>query len=373
MPVLAQERSDSSRHVNVLFLPLHSIQWASSRYRVYYYAERLKPYGISPRILHPNASTLTAKVVYLVRIVMSLFWADVVVIQKKIFRRPLAWLIHRLHGLTIFDFDDAIYVYDDVQRRLPDVLRASHHVIVGNAHLERYARQYSSCVTRIPSPIDCERFSPKPTKRSNTDVVTIGWIGQGGNQIYLDQLEPVFARLFQLKGNSVRLHVISNKTFQLRDCQITVSNTSWSIETEVEELRAVDIGIMPLSSDEMSKGRCAFKALQYMSLGIATVVSPVGMNQEIIQHGVNGLFADSEEQWVDALLQVIDNPHFRHQLGVAARKTVVQRYSYEATVPQLAELLQRAGASMREVHTSQAECRSQDAAAVTERYGGRSV
>ena len=211
MSVLAQERSDSSRHVNVLFLPLHSIQWASSRYRVYYYAERLKSYGISPRILHPNASTLTAKVVYLARIIMSLFWADVVVIQKKIFRRPLAWLIQCLHGLTIFDFDDAIYVYDDVQKRLPDVLRASHHVIVGNAHLERYARQYSSYVTRIPSPVDCERFSPKPTKRSTADVVTIGWIGQGGNQMYLDQLEPVFARLFQLKGNSVRLNVISNK------------------------------------------------------------------------------------------------------------------------------------------------------------------
>lgn len=339
----AQRLSGSRHHLNVLFLPLHSIQWASSRYRVYYYADRLQPYGITTRILHPRAYTVGAKLWYVVRLVMSLFWADVVVIQKKLFRRPLDWLIRLLHGATIFDFDDAIYVYDDVKDRLPDVLRASCHVIVGNAHLENYARRFSSRVTRIPSPVDCELFRPCTVRRSRGRTVTIGWIGQGGNQIYLEQLEPVFRRLFQQKGTSVQLKVISNQNFKFRDCRMTVLNVPWVLTTEVEELQSVDIGIMPLSDDEVSRGKCAFKALQYMSLGIATVVSPVGMNREIIQHGLSGMLATSEEQWVEALLRLIDDPSFCQQLGTEARKTVEREYSYGVTAQQLASVLKRVG------------------------------
>lgn len=343
MSGLVQELSNPRQHLNVLFLPLHSIQWASSRYRVYYYANRLEPYGITTRILHPSAYTAGAKLWYVMRLVMSLFWADVVVIQKKLFRRPLDWLIRLLHGATIFDFDDAIYIYDDVKNRLPDVLRTSRHVIVGNAHLETYARRFSSRVTRIPSPVDCELFRPCAVRQSGEGTVTVGWIGQGGNQIYLEQLEPVFRRLFQQKGVLVQLKVISNQNFQFKDCRMTVLNVPWALTTEVEELRSVDIGIMPLSDDEVSRGKCAFKALQYMSLGIATVVSPVGMNREIIQHGLSGMWATSEEQWVEALLCLIDAPLFRQTLGAEARKTVEQGYSYGVTVQQLASVLKRVG------------------------------
>ena len=340
----AQGLSDAGRHLNVLFLPLHSIQWASSRYRVYYYADKLRPYGITARILHPRTYTIRAKVAYVVRLLVALLWADVVVIQKKLFRRPLYRLIRLLNAVTIFDFDDAIYVYDDVKDQLPDVLRFSRHVIVGNRCLEGYARQFANDVTRIPSPVDCELFKPETTRKSDDGTVTIGWIGLGGNQVYLDQLEPVFARLFQLKGRSVQLKVISDRAFRFTSCRLPVINVTWSLATEVEELRTVDIGIMPLTDDEISRGKCAFKALQYMSLGIATVVSPVGMNREIIQHGVSGMLATSEEEWVNGLLRLIDTPSLRERLGQEARKTVEQEYSYGVTVPQLASVLKRVAA-----------------------------
>lgn len=340
----AQGLSDAGRHLNVLFLPLHSIQWASSRYRVYYYADKLRPYGITARILHPRAYTVCAKIAYLVRLLAFLPRADVVVIQKKLFRRPLYRLIRFLNAATVFDFDDAIYVYEDVKDQLPDVLRSSRHVIVGNRRLEDYARQFATHVTRIPSPVDCELFRPEVSRKSDDGTVTIGWIGLGGNQVYLNQLEPVFARLFQLKGRSVQLKVISDRVFRFTACPLTVINIPWSLATEVEELRTIDIGIMPLTDDEVSRGKCAFKALQYMSLGIATVVSPVGMNREIIQHGVSGMLAMTEEEWVDGLLRLIDNQALRERLGREARKTVEQEYSYGVTAPQLASVLKRVAA-----------------------------
>lgn len=317
------------------------MQWASSRYRVYYYVDKLQPYGITARVLHPRAYTVGAKMVYVVRLLVALLWADVVVIQKKLFRRPLYRLIRLLNAATVFDFDDAIYVYDDVKDQLPDVLRSSRHVIVGNRCLEGYARRFAAHVTRIPSPVDCEVFRPDTGRKSDKKPVTIGWIGLGGNQVYLEQLDPVFARLLQLKGESVQLKVISNREFRFMSCAFPVVNVPWSLATEVEELRAVDIGIMPLTDDEISRGKCAFKALQYMSLGIATVVSPVGMNREIIRHGISGMLASSEEEWVDGLLRLIDDPALRERLGREARKTVEQKYSYGVTVPQLACVLKR--------------------------------
>ena len=43
------------------------------------------------------------------------------------------------------------------------------------------------------------------------------------------------------------------------------------------------------------------KALLYMAAGSTAVCSAVGHNLEVIQSGVNGLLATSENEWVEAL------------------------------------------------------------------------
>ena len=327
--------------LNVLFLPLYSIQGASSRYRVYYYADKLLSYGINARILHPSAYNLSAKMIYVLRLPVALWWADVVVIQKKLFRTPLYILIRLLNSRTIFDFDDAIYMDDTVKDMLHRVLMSSRHIIVGNQQLESYARRFTDQVTRIATPVDAQVFTPVRREHSGNSVVTIGWIGAGWNQFHLENFEPVFERLSQCKGNTVQLKVISDRTFRFRYCQLPVVNVAWSLSTELEALRSVDIGIMPLTDDEFTRGKCAFKALQCMSLGIATVASPVGMNCEVIDHGVNGMLAATEEEWINVLQALIENAAFREKLGQEARRTVELKYTYEVTTPKLAAVLRR--------------------------------
>jgi glycosyltransferase involved in cell wall biosynthesis len=95
----------------------------------------------------------------------------------------------------------------------------------------------------------------------------------------------------------------------------------------LNDLQEIDIGIMPLPDDEWARGKCGLKGLQYMALEIPTIMSPVGVNSEIIQNGINGFLADSEESWIENLARLIEQPSLRQRIGVAGRETVVQHYS----------------------------------------------
>jgi glycosyltransferase involved in cell wall biosynthesis len=64
-----------------------------------------------------------------------------------------------------------------------------------------------------------------------------------------------------------------------------------------------------------------------MSLEIPTVMSNVGVNPEIIQNGVNGFLASTDEEWVDKISRLIDSAELRKKMGKAGRQTVVERYS----------------------------------------------
>ncbi len=331
--------SSPNRCVKVLFLPLYSIQGASSRYRTYQYAELLPIHGFSVKIDHPLTYSISSKIQYILRLLSHLPWADVVVIQKKLFRHPLFSLIRRINASIVYDFDDAIYVDATIKQLFHHVLRTSRHVITGNHHLEQYAKNFSDRVTTIPTPVDIKTFNPVKALKSSNDTITIGWIGAGGNQIYLRQIEAAFETIYQYRTGHIQLKVISDRPFSFRACQLPVINVPWSLLTEVDALRTVDIGLMPLADDEFTRGKCSFKALQYMSLCIPPVVSPVGMNCEVIQHGENGFCAETIQDWINILSLLVRHRELRTKIGEKARKTVEQRYCYEVTTPLLAEVL----------------------------------
>jgi glycosyltransferase involved in cell wall biosynthesis len=293
-------------------------------------------------ILHPTAYRLTAKIIYILNLLFNLWRADVVVIQKKLFRTPLYLLIRLINHKIVYDFDDAIYTESDqIKRMLNRVLKSCDHVIVGNRHLESYVQGYMRRITCIPTPVDTHAFTPVDKENLNSDVVTIGWMGLGGNQYHVGLLEPVFDRIYRSKGNSVKLTIISNHKFRFRTCKLPIVNIEWTLSSELESLRSLDIGIMPLTDDELSRGKCAFKALQYMSISVATVASPVGMNCDVIQHGENGLLAETEDEWFSALSALIEDRELRTKLGREGRRTVEEGYSYEVTTPKLAQVLRQ--------------------------------
>ena len=124
------------------------------------------------------------------------------------------------------------------------------------------------------------------------------------------------------------IKVIGDGTY--RNDALEIHGIAWNKQDEVKELSEMDIGIMPLPDDPWARGKCGLKGLQYMALGIPTIMSPVGVNTEIIQHGVNGFLASDTEQWVDVITRLIENRELREQIGEAARKTVIDKYSVVA-------------------------------------------
>lgn len=243
-----------------------------------------------------------------------------------------------LRKKIIYDFDDAIWMTDKTSEgriekmirwrgKVKLICRWSYKVSCGNEYLRNYAAQFNPQSFLIPTTIDTEKGHSISFKKENPPrKIVIGWTGSHSTLKYLQRVERDLQELEE-KYPEVEIHVIADKEPRLNLKRLVFR--PWSQQTEVTDLAVFDIGLMPLPDDEWSKGKCGFKALQYMSMEVATVASPVGVNPLIIQHGVNG-FLVKEGEWLGVLSQLIENKALRIELGKEGRKTVENRFSVKA-------------------------------------------
>ena len=253
--------------------------------------------------------------------------------------------IYRSGVPMVFDFDDAVFIsyrsptngylsYLKFASKTKSICRMSAHVMAGNPYLAEYARQVNPNVTIVPTTIDTEKYAVVE-KGDELGIPIIGWTGSFSTVQHLDTLRPALQRL--AKETKFRLRVIGTPTYKLEG--VDVEAMRWRAVSEVEDLTAIDIGIMPLPDDSWSKGKCGLKALQFMAMGIPTVCSPVGVNKDIIQDGENGFIAGSEDEWIEKLGRLMHSADLRRQLGHAGRTTVEEKYSANVQAPRVFELL----------------------------------
>ena len=252
---------------------------------------------------------------------------------------------------VVYDFDDAIYLPATSAANarlafLKDPGKAAKlcalatHVTVGNDHLAAWARKHNDRVTVVPSTIDTDLYQPKT--RQTSQRLVIGWTGSATTVPYLGEVLPALRRL--KKTLDFELRIIGAT---VHDADLDVRNLRWNEATEADDLGALDIGLMPLSDDEWSRGKCAMKALQYMALGIPPVVSPVGANAAVVRDGENGLHATTEDDWVTALERLGRDAALRARLGSNARRTVEGGYSARVQAPRMAEVMRAAAGKNR--------------------------
>ena len=242
--------------------------------------------------------------------------------------------IIKLSGRPIvFDFDDAIFLthtngvnklfsWVKFAKKTDTICRLSSQITVGNSFLADYAKKHNPNVTIVPSGVDIDKFKPKP--RLPNDKVIVGWTGSSTSQTYLEMFTPMIRQLLVRRPN-IEFHVHSDREPDMPGVKYFWH--PWTAETEIEEISRFDIGIMPMPDDGWSLGKCAMKALLYMSLGIPAVCTDIGANREVIKHGINGFLASTENDWLTHLETLIDNTDLRIKLGMAARDTIVQEYS----------------------------------------------
>lgn len=354
--------------LKVLFLTPHPIEGPSSRYRIIQFFPYLEKRGIHCTLnsfFSSGAYSCLYKHGFLVRKLISvlvgaikrayyIFRAgnfDAVYIHLELFPIHLSLLEKILKSLNkniIYDLDDSIYLsresvnkireYFRRPEKLYRLLKASSEVTVCNGYLHNYARQYNKNITIIPTSLDTENFKPLPIKRTNNPIV-IGWIGSHSTTKYLTIISNVLKRLAQ-KYYLIFKVVGSGKTIEIKG--VRVINRNWSLERDVEEFQTCDIGVYPLPDDEWTKGKTGFKTIQFMAVGVPCVVSRVGANIEIVEDGKNGFLADSEEEWIEKLSRLIEDPELRIRMGKAGRKTIEERFSLNHNASLFHQVIMRA-------------------------------
>jgi len=272
----------------------------------------------------------------------------------------IEWFLFRVfRKKIIYDFDDAIWLPNTSEEnsmvspfkwhsKVKSICRWSYKVSCGNSYLADFAKQFNASVIINPSTVDTltlhdpaqHEVSPKKPgdlRTKSGETISLGWTGSHSTLKYLDSLVPVLQKL-ESTYPQLRLVVIADKKPSLAVRSLTF--LPWLEDREIEDLLQVDIGIMPLSDDVWTRGKCGFKALQYMALGIPAVASPVGVNTEIIDHGVNGFLCVTEEEWLAWLRTLIDSPTLRKEMGQQGRRTVIDHYSVLSNTPTFLSLFE---------------------------------
>lgn len=274
-----------------------------------------------------------------IKMLVQLPQYDMVYIHREAFPAgpPLfEYIISRImKKKVIFDFDDAIFLTDDNQgsgikrlikhrSKIASICRWATKVSCGNNYLAEFAKQYNHRVQIIPTVVNTNLRHNR--LKDQTSGLTIGWTGSHSTLIYLEEIYPYIGKL-QEEFN-FEFIIIANRDPQ--PSNIRYRYISWNESTEIQDLLQLNIGIMPLSDTEWSRGKCGFKAIQYMALGIPAVVSDVGVNREIVDDGLNGFIISKPEQWYSTLKKLLHDQDLRIQMGKQGREKIIQQYSVES-------------------------------------------
>ena len=247
------------------------------------------------------------------------------------------WFLAKVkHKKIIYDFDDAIWIPNTSKEnglaswvkafwKVKYICRWSYKVACGNQYLCDYASRYNSQVVLLPTCVDTEnRYNQLKDHRSGP--VVIGWTGSHSTMHYLDEVVPVLEKVVGEFGAHVL--IISNKEpgFKLPNMQFQY----WKEASEIEDLLQFDIGLMPLKKDAWSEGKCGFKLIQYLALGIPAITRPVGVNRNIVDEGETGFFCETEKDWYNALAALIKDKSLRQAMGKKGRDKIVNQFSLGA-------------------------------------------
>ncbi|HYM93837.1 MAG TPA: glycosyltransferase [Chitinophagaceae bacterium] len=246
-------------------------------------------------------------------------------------------IIFILNKKVIYDIDDLLFAKSDDRSGIVQKFKGKKKPLV----LMKYARYVITCTPKlqetalevnkfkksidISSTFDTDRFTPV-SEYSKHEVTTIGWTGTHSTIPYLQMLQPVLAELS--KSRKIKLLVIANKEYLMKD--VDTEFIPWKEETEIEDLHRIEIGLYPIPANEWSLGKSSLKALTYMAIAIPFVATAYGTNFRIMENGVQGFLASSDEEWKQRLTELIDNVGMRRKMGREGRKRVEEMFSVKS-------------------------------------------
>jgi glycosyltransferase involved in cell wall biosynthesis len=268
---------------------------------------------------------------------------EAALIGPAIYERLIGWTGKPI----IYDFDDSIWSPAQAKTnglfsrlhfygKTSSICRLAAAVTAGNDFLADYARQRSKSVFVVPSSIELEDYPLIPEPADDGKFI-VCWTGSNSTLAHFEHARPALEKL--AKATPLTVKVICNKPPRNPIAGAEMRFVPWSADREAAELSDCHAGIMPLPEDEVTRGKCGMKALQFMAVGRPVVISPVGVNADIVQHRQNGFLAATTDDFVHALLELSKDPGLRCRVGRNARKTVEERYSAEIAARKFSDVV----------------------------------
>jgi glycosyltransferase involved in cell wall biosynthesis len=341
----------------ITLLPVDDERGASTRYRVSAMLPFLADAGWECELRRPlgnregRPAPRVVRALDLMQDLLQPVREDLLFIHRKTYPPPLASLLPRRSRALVYDMDDALDLPppgpepgDAVRRRY----RANFEATVNRADLvlcgnrELAARLPHDRFVLLPTALDTERFAPHAIEPPRGKA--LGWVGHADNLAYLEALADPLRELAR-RHPGLRIVVVADRRPELPGLEVEFRR--WTLEREVSCFSGIAVGLMPLRDSPWARGKCAFKAIQYMALGRPAVVSPVGMNREVVKHGENGFLADSDEEWLESLDRLLSDPDLAVRMGAAGRRDILRDYALEVVARKLVGLLDEVVAARR--------------------------
>lgn len=247
---------ESERLKEVLYKPGNNLRKATEMVRGYF--DRLS--------LLNNVDEFDAVFVYREAALVGPAWLEKRIAKKK----PI-----------IYQLDDPLFVpYRSPANgllshlkffgKVKDIISMSTVVLVNSTPIRNFAEQFNKNVWQVPSVVDLDKFVYDGTDQDR-EPVCVGWSGSPTTIKNVKMIEGPLSEVSR-KGSCV-ISLIGSDDFGLEG--VDYKAKFWSAETEVDDLRRMQIGLVPLPDDNpWNPYKFIMKTAQYMSLGIVPVGTP---------------------------------------------------------------------------------------------------
>lgn len=361
---------------SILFLENFPVENAGYQQRSFKWSEYLKKNGYKVQIatiiedrekydvIRKNRSQNYFLILALIKrfsqIVKARKFSSVIVRRELLFQSDygnlfLEKMLLKLNKNVILDFDDDLSAAKRQPKEITNfygklmlengdkfnhTLKIYSKFITGSEYLKRRVEKQTDGkrIEIIPTCVDTKLYSKKKYVQTNPEdrKIKFGWIGSNQNLKYLDLIIESLNKL--CKEYNIQLIVISGKDYFHSDAKFEISNLRWSLKSQYQAISNFDIGIMPLNENEISKGKCSFKLIQYMACGVISIGTDIGSNNELIQHGINGFLTENKNYYT-TLKSVIESWHKFSEISAAAVERIMNKYSFESNEHKLLKLV----------------------------------
>jgi len=355
--------------MNVLLLTKYNETAASSRLRCYQFMDYLKKHDVFVTV-SPLLNNLYLKKLYsgqnkplllvlhaYIKRLLILFKSkkfDMLWIHIELFPQcpgVFEWMLKCCGVPYVVDYDDAIFhdydrsssffVRTFLKHKIDRVMYNAAWVVAGNSYIAKRATAAAAKqVLVLPTVIDLNRYCPPPGDDTpSKSMFVIGWIGTPNTVRYLNAIQPFLEKIQQVVP--IKIKAIGVSLHDITFTSVPIECVPWSENTEVNELYTIDVGIMPLPDRFWEQGKCGYKLIQYMACSKPVIASPIGVNQEIVDHGINGFLASSDSEWVESITTLYRDPILADSMGKKGRARVESTYSLQGAAPVLLDLFRQ--------------------------------